>query len=295
MGIMFELQTNRKRCSILPVEEPNDERDAMTSDLRSPDDRDPVAFNRRAWDQVASAGDEFYLAATAREIERARQGDWKVSVTAQKPVPREWLDPVAGKNMLLLGSGGGQQGPLLAAAGACVTVVDLSTEQLNRDRRIAAREGLDIRTVACDMANLSDFECEEFDLILNPCSVCYCSDVEPIWKECYRVLRPGGDLITGWINPVYYLFDAAAMDRGELTVRHRIPYSDFDLSESERQRLLGDRPREYGHRLDALIGLQLKAGFRLIGFYEDTWGGKDRLSEFINLFGATRARKGQDD
>ncbi len=258
-----------------------------------------VAFNQQAWNAMARAGDRLYLAATTDEISRARVGDWKIRVTPQKSVPRRWFadwqteQPAifSGERILCLAAGGGRQGPILAAAGAEVTVFDVSDEQLARDRVVAEREKLKLNLVSGDMANLSQFSDDHFDLVLNPCSVCFVPAVRPIWNECYRVLKPGGALITGFINPVYYLFDTAEMDKKRLLVRHAIPYSDFDLPAEERQRLLGDRPREFGHTLDDLIAGQLDVGFSLNGFYEDGWGGGDLLSSLINIFAATRSVK----
>jgi SAM-dependent methyltransferase len=257
-----------------------------------PGDSDPVSFNRKAWDKMALAGDRLYRAVTTEQIAAARDGDWKIRITPQKLVPRVWLEPIEDRKVLCLAAGGGNQAPLLAAAGGRITVFDLSDEQLNRDREIADREGLEIASVAGEMTDLSCFPDDSFDLVINPCSVCFCPSVGDIWSECYRVLRGGGSLITGFINPVYYLFDAAAMDKNQFVVRHKIPYSDFDLSSEERLRLLGpDRPREFGHSLDDLFGKQLEVGFALTGFYEDGWGQNDKLSSLINVFSATRATK----
>ncbi len=253
---------------------------------------DPVEFNRQAWDGMARAGDRFYQAATPEQITAARQGSWKIRVTPQKPVPRNWLGPLKEKKVLCLAGGGGQQAPILAAAGADVTVVDLSVVQLQRDEEIARREELKIATQQGDMNDLSFFSDDQFDLVINPCSVCFIPTVQSVWSECFRVLRAGGSLITGFINPVYYLFDAVAMDQNRFEVRHTIPYSDFDLSEEERARVLGDeRPREFGHSVEQLVGLQISAGFSITGFYEDGWGQNDKLSSMINVFCATRATK----
>ncbi len=253
--------------------------------------KDIVAFNKGAWDKVADAGDRYYRAMTAEQIQSARDGQWRIRITPTKAIPKEWLEPVAGRKILLLAGGGGQQSPILAALGAKVTVFDLSQRQLDRDIEIADREGFDIETVSGDMADLSMFADETFDIVLNPCSVCYSPDVVPIWREVWRVLQPGGTFMTGVINPLYYIFDAAMMDRDEFVVRHRIPYSDADLGEEQRELLGDDRPREFGHSLGDLIGGQLEAGFQMIGFYEDRWGGEDLLSEHINTFLATRCRK----
>jgi len=257
-----------------------------------PEPNDIVAFNRQAWDQVADAGDKYYRAMTPQQVSDARNDDnWRIRITPTKAVPRDWLEPLSQKKILLLAGGGGQQSPILAARGAAVTVFDLSEKQLQRDIEIAEREGFEIETVSGDMADLSMFQNETFDLVLNPCSVCYVADVIPIWKEAYRVLKSGGTFIGGFINPVHYIFDAVEMDRGNLQVRHQIPYSDADLGE-EQEDVIGDtRPREFGHSLTDLLGAQLDAGFQLIDFYEDGWGGGDKLSSHLATFFATRSLK----
>jgi 2-polyprenyl-3-methyl-5-hydroxy-6-metoxy-1,4-benzoquinol methylase len=77
----------------------------------------------------------------------ARQGKVTIFLTPTRPVPADWLGELAGKKVLCLASGGGQQGPLLAAAGARVVVFDLSDEQLAQDRRVPERVGLELETV----------------------------------------------------------------------------------------------------------------------------------------------------
>ena len=130
-------------------------------------------------------------------------------------------------DLLCLASGGGQQGPILAAAGARVTVFDNSPAQLAQDESVAARDGLDLRTVLGDMRDLSAFGDASFDLILHPVSNLFSPELAPVWRECFRVLRPGGALLSGFLNPDVYLFDFQVMDTtGELVVKHKLPYSD---------------------------------------------------------------------
>lgn len=90
--------------------------------------------------------------------------------------------------ILGLACGGGQQGPLFAAAGARVTILDASPAQLAQDRAVAERDNLDIQTLVGDMADLSMFRNGCFDMVFNPCSNCYAPDLRPIWGECFRVL-----------------------------------------------------------------------------------------------------------
>src|SRR6201996_6341646 len=180
-------------------------------------------------------------------------------------VPRHWFPAsIKGTAVLCLASGGGQQGPVLAAAGADVTVFDNSPRQLARDEQVAARDGLAIRTVLGDMRDLSAFADGSFDLVFNPVSNVFCPDLAPVWHESFRVLRPGGILLTGFLNPDLFIFDIAALDeRNELIVRHPLPFSSLDLPDDERQRAYGTGPIEYSHSLTEQIGGQFAAGFVL--------------------------------
>ena len=227
------------------------------------------------------------------ELRDARAGEFTLLLTPTKPVPGNWWPPLAGLRALCLASGGGQQGPLLAAAGATVTVFDNSPAQLAQDRAVAEREGLQLRTVEGDMADLSTFAEGSFDLIVHPCSNCFVPDVHPVWRECFRVLSQGGSLLAGFVNPLRYLFDE---DGSPLIVRHAIPYADCSSLNADEfsARILSQlEPAEFGHSLADLIGGQLEAGFVLRDFFEDRYAGEigDPLSRHIDSFIATRAIK----
>jgi SAM-dependent methyltransferase len=230
---------------------------------------DPVAHNRAAWDREVASDNEWTRPVAPDVIARARAGDWSVVLIGHEPVPRDWFPAdLAGAAVLCLASGGGQQGPVLAAAGAAVTVFDNSPAQLGRDQEVAAREGLAIATVLGDMRDLSSLSDASFDVVLNPVSNVFCPDLAPVWREAFRVLRPGGTLLTGFLNPDIFIFDLAALDAGEFVVRHRIPYSTLDLPDAERRRAYADGPIEYSHSLTEQIGGQLAAGFTLTHLVE---------------------------
>jgi SAM-dependent methyltransferase len=225
---------------------------------------DPVAHNRAAWDREVDNDNEWTRPAGPDVIARARHGDWSVVLIGYQPVPRDWFPPdLAGAAVLGLASGGGQQGPVLAAAGAAVTVFDNSPRQLGRDEEVAARDGLAIRTVLGDMRDLGVFAEASFDVVFNPVSNLFCPDLAPVWHEAFRVLRPGGTLLTGFLNPDVFIFDMTALDRDELVVRHQIPFTTLELSDAERLQSYQDGPIEYSHSLTEQIGGQLAAGFAL--------------------------------
>jgi SAM-dependent methyltransferase len=216
-------------------------------------------------------GNKWTVPVSPDVIARARRGDWQIVLTPTKPVPADWFPPLQGLNVLCLASGGGQQGPVLAAAGANVVVLDNSPLQLQQDRFVAERDGLTIRTVEGDMRDLSLFAAGSFGLIFHPVSNTFVPDVRPVWRECFRVLCKGGVLLAGFMNPAVYLFDYALADStGILQVKYRLPYSDDDLPEAERKKRIGEgQPFEFSHTLQEQIGAQLEAGFILTGFFED--------------------------
>ncbi len=253
---------------------------------------DILAHNRAAWDREVEHGNEWTVPVGPEVIAAARQGVWEIVLTPTKPVPKTWFPELKGRDVLCLASGGGQQGPILAAVGATVTVLDNSPRQLQADRTVAAREGLAINTVQGDMANLSMFPDASFDLVVHPVSNCFAPDVRPVWAEAYRVLRRGGALLAGFNNPAVYSFDLELAERGQLQVKNSLPYSDLtSMTEEERQRYIqSGEPLEFSHTLEDQIGGQLDVGFLLAGFYED-YSPYDALSDYMPTFIATRAVK----
>ena len=255
--------------------------------------KDIRSYNREAWNREVEQGNPWTVPVNPEVIAAARGGEFSLLLTPSLAVPRNWFPAnIQGIDLLCLASGGGQQAPVLAAAGARVTVLDNSPAQLARDRMVAEREGLELRLLEGDMADLSIFPDESFDLVFHPVSNLFVPDVRPVWREAYRVLRRGGALLAGFVNPLTYIFDFDKMEQGMLEVRYSIPYSDLEsLDEAARQNYLDHGwPLEFGHSLDDQIGGQLAAGFLLAGFYEDKDPQKF-LSNYIASFISTRAIK----
>jgi SAM-dependent methyltransferase len=233
---------------------------------------DIISYNKEAWNKQVEGGENGWtIPFDSKIIDKARKGEFGILLTENIPVPHNWFPPLKGAEVLCLASGGGQQGPVLAALGANVTVFDNSPAQLKQDQFVADRESLNLKTVEGDAADLSVFTDASFDLIFNPCSTIFMQDVRAVWKECARVLRRGGILMTGSMNSVHYIFDLEEFDRGNLKAAHAIPYSDQkDLSKKELDDLIEKGyPLEFGHSLTDLLGGQLDAGLVITDMYED--------------------------
>src|SRR5215217_4809294 len=254
---------------------------------------DVPEYNREAWDRQVEDGNQWTVPVGPEVIEAARQGQWEVLLTDQKYVPRAWFPETAGADVLCLAAGGGQQAPTFAAAGASVTVLDNSPKQLAQDRLVAERESLDLKTVQGDMRDLSAFADASFGLVFHPVSNLFVPEVRLIWNEAFRVLRSGGALLAGFLNPAVYVFDLELADNtGEVRVRYALPYADATSKSEEEvgRQIERGEPLEFSPTLEEQIGGQTEAGFLISGFYEDR-NRDDPIAAFMPTFVATRAIK----
>ena len=230
------------------------------------------------WEWGVPISHEAYLAAKA--------GSWDVLLTPNKPVPHEWFGSMKGKKILGLASGGGQQMPIFTALGASCTVLDYSQHQLDSEKQVSQRENYEIEIIRADMTKPLPFPDGCFDLIFHPVSNCYVAEVEPIWRECFRVLKPGGVLLAGLDNGVNFWFDD-----NEERLTYTMPFNH--LVNPDQKELLErlDCGMQFSHTIDEQIGGQLKAGFLLTDVFEDTNGQGNLRDHNIPTFWATRAVK----
>ena len=211
-----------------------------------------ASHNRRAWDQLAAQGQRFTRA--------ARDEDFI------NPLPKvdqlNWLGgDIRDKRLLCLAAGGGKHGPLYAAAGALVTVVDISPAQLELDRQVAAERRLELRTVEASMDDLAMFAAGEFEIVIQPVSTCYLPEIAPVYREVARITCGGGLYISQHKTPTSLQADTQSTQRGcEL----REPY----YRSGPLPPVIGSPHREEGtleylHRWEELLGQMCRAGFAI--------------------------------
>ncbi len=237
-------------------------------------------------DSWVKEGWQWGIPISPKDYQKALNGDWGVYLTPTKLMPNSWF-PGSLKDVKLLGlaSGGGQQMPIFKALGAECTVLDYSQEQLNSELLVAKREGYEINICKRDMTKRLPFEDESFEIIFHPVSNCYVEEVEPIFKECYRVLKSGGILVCGLDIGTNFITN------DEITIENKLPFNPLK-NEKQMELLLKDNDGiQFSHTLEEQIGGQLKAGFIITDLYEDT-NGEGRLFELnIPSFIGTRAIK----
>ena len=226
-------------------------------------------INSRTIDSWVDEGWEWGTPITPEAFQAAREGRWDIVLTPTKAVPHEWVGPLEGRHVLGLASGGGQQIPILTALGARCTVLDYSQRQLDMERLVAGREGYEVTLVKADMTRPLPFEDESFDLIINPVSLCYVESVEPILKECHRVLKPGGRLLIGFDNGINYI-----VDEKEEGIAHGLPFNPLTNPSLYNE----DDGVQFSHSFTEQVGGLARAGFQILDAYDDT-NGEGRLHE----------------
>jgi SAM-dependent methyltransferase len=243
--------------------------------------------NRRAWDALVRKKQCFTTPAPDDDL-RDPLGTTD---------PLGWLGGnIVGKRLLCLASGGGRQSAIYAAAGALVTVVDLSPEMLAVDRQVAAERGLNVRAIEASMDDLSALADASFDIVLQPVSTCYLPDVQAVYREVARVTVAGGLYLSQHKQPTSLQAGVAPSANGyELTEPY---YRRGPLPAVNGSRHREEGTLEFLHRWEELIGGLCRAGFVIEDLVEPLLGTPDAAigtfahrSRFIAPYVRVKARR----
>jgi SAM-dependent methyltransferase len=227
--------------------------------------RDAVlAHNARAWDRLAAQGMPL-----ARPASDNAFGDPRGWLGGGGPDGRRpWLPgSLAGLNVLCLAAGGGKHGPLYAAAGAHVTVVDLSPAMLDLDRQVARERGIDLDVVQGSMDDLGVFGVARFDLVIHPVSTCYVPEVAPVFAAVARVTRPGGLYVSQHKSPPSLQASLTTNAAGHYELSHAVSRRE-PLPPELPGRLREAGTQEFIHSWSAILGGICRAGFAIEDVHE---------------------------
>jgi SAM-dependent methyltransferase len=206
--------------------------------------------NRKAWDARVRAA--------ARFTQPAGDDDFRNPLATLDGAG--WLGPsIAGKRVLCLAAGGGRQSALYAAAGALVTVVDISPQMLAIDRQVAAERGLALRTVEASMDDLAALVPASFDIVVQPVSTCYVESVVKVYAQVARVTVAGGLYISQHKQPASLQASVEPTPRGYELVEPYYRHGPLAPVDGSRHRERGTL--EFLHRWEELLGGMCRAGF----------------------------------
>ena len=210
---------------------------------------------------------------THEEYLRAAAGEELMTLTGIRKVPFSWYGDCRGKKVLGLAAGGGQQMAIMSALGAECTLLDITKAQIEADRMVSEREGYDIRLVKGDMTDPLPFSDESFDMVVNPISNHYVEEAEPVFREVYRVLAPGGTFLAGLDTGIYWAFEPDGNG-----IIHSLPHNPMKDRDLRKELFFQNEAYVFSHTLEEQIGGQLRAGFVLKEILEDTHEG-DKFGE----------------
>ena len=217
-----------------------------------------LAHNARAWDRLAAGRD-----ALTRPAADGAFADPRTWLGSGGTAGRSWLpERLDGLTVLCLAAGGGKHGPLYAAAGAAVTVVDLSPAMLALDREVARERRIDMEILQGSMDDLSMLKPAHYDLVIHPVSTCYVPDVGRVFTEVARVTKPGGCYVSQHKSPTSLQASVETGASGHYELVH--PHGGGEpLPPAPPSRLREAGTQEFIHSLTALLGGICAAGFTI--------------------------------
>jgi len=172
------------------------------------------------------------------------------------PALTELVGDVAGREVLSLACGQGQDARLLAHLGATVTGVDVSEEMLRHARRHEADDQRGIVYVHGDAQDLAVFADRSFDGVVCHMALMDIPGLAATIASVARVLRQGGWFVFSIVHPCY---------GGHVEI-----VTDYLLDHRYRKRVPPDwLPTHAYHRpLGTYVGELVRVGFRIEGLVE---------------------------
>ncbi len=235
--------------------------------------------NERTWDNLARNG----VLCSQPKLELTPE-------QAKEYINRNgfYKDSIVGKNVLCLASGGGQQSIAFALMGGNVTVVDFSAEQLEKDKLVAKKYNKQIRIIKSDMRELSFCKDEEFDIVYQPYSINYIPELDEIFDEISRILKPNGLYDIMFHNPYVHgswkdgcwgkEWKTEELWRGKgypIWQPYKDGYaietidSNWNFTNSEDQEVKIESPQEYRHTMSTIMNGLISRGLEIITFKEE--------------------------
>jgi SAM-dependent methyltransferase len=233
---------------------------------------DVYQYNKKRWEALVQAEALFTKPWLDLDVESARKrlDRWGL------------LGDLAGKEVLCMAGGGGQQSAAFALLGARVTVLDIAHGQLAKDREAAAYYSVAVRTYQGDMRDLSVFHEDAFDVVWQPYSLNFVPDCSVVFRGVARVIRPGGMYHFVAANPFACGMGPRDWNGEGYVVRHpyvegaQIRYQDEDWvfgdDPGAKEKING--PLEYRQTLGRIWNGLVENRFALIRLLE--WAGHEQ-------------------
>ncbi len=246
------------------------------------------ALNQRAYDRMARNGHILAKTVTAEEMRR----------------PLEIVDgagwlggSIRGWHVLCLAAAGGRHSALYHAAGAAVTVLDISDGMLELDRRVSQELKFNVRLIQGTMVDMPMLRDAEFDLVIQPVSTCYVSNVSRVFVEVSRILKPNGLYVSQHKQPIN--LQASLRTRaGKYVIDTEIGEVAESARPDEPSPLREPSTQEFAHSLESILGGICRNGMVIEDLHEPNHAKQESLadtmghrSRFVPPYLRIKARK----
>jgi ubiquinone/menaquinone biosynthesis C-methylase UbiE len=163
--------------------------------------------------------------------------------------------------VLELGCGAGQASIAMAKQGAKVIAVDADPGRIEQTRNNADREEVRVELHQSDLAEIPFVRADSIDVVLSIYALANVDDVDRVFRQVHRVLRPEHALVFSLPHPAFAMVDPASSDP------MRLKRSYFDRSPrpwSNSLRKGTDHPRTLSDLFTSLS----RANFRVDTIHE---------------------------
>ena len=123
------------------------------------------------------------------------------------------LGHVEGKRVLVLGCGAGHNAIALARHGAKVIGVDESSDQVADARAACERERVKVELHHAPLAELAFIRADTIDAVLSVWSLAAVDDIDRVFRQVDRVLRPEHPLVLSMPHPAFAMVDSTDHER----------------------------------------------------------------------------------
>ncbi|MDY7075787.1 MAG: class I SAM-dependent methyltransferase [Chloroflexota bacterium] len=218
-------------------------------------DYQTVELNRRSWNTIST----HYQASTRISTDDVHYGS-----LASGERELGLLGDVAGKRVIEIGCGGGQNSIALTKWGATCVGVDPSPAQITHARRLAAENGVEVQFIVGVAEDLGDFPDGHFDVALSSYAFDYVTDLRRAYDEAWRVLKPGGLFVFCFSHPWFQAVgwhlagDPDAPEIGDYATWPDVEEWDWSYDDGTTARMRG-----HLRTLAQIVNELLEAGFVL--------------------------------
>ena len=187
------------------------------------------------------------------------------------PLRLEWINarvPLAGKNVIDIGCGGGVLSESMAKKGAKVTGIDLSEKALKVADLHSLESGVEVRYKHIAAEDMAQEEPGQFDVVTCMEMLEHVPDPASIVRAAAAMVKPGGHLFFSTLNrnPKSYLF---AVIGAEYILR-KLPRGTHDYGKFLTPAELSQFVRQAGLQVDGLKGLTYNPLTKIYSLNSDT-------------------------